>query len=174
MKIWDGTSATRSDTLVRKGPDGEDWKTITKELQATQKFLISLVGAEDLPDIVVEIKKLHNQILTLQVATGKLTVPEDVKTTVVEISAKIDKLHNIYAHAAEVLQTVNLLQCQLLNLGKRIDSHTEKTSRKHTSLENRVAAWQRASEGRWNERLDKAEEQLGAISLALGLKKFGE
>ena len=175
MKIWNGTSSTRPDSLVRKGPDGEDWRTIIKELQATQRFLVNLAGnASDIPSLIEEVKALHKQILTLQIATCQLTVPEDVKARVNEIDVKIDKLHNIYAHAAEVLQTVNFLQRQLLNLGRRIDTHIEETDRKQLSLENRLASWQRINEEQWNDRLEKAEEQLGAISLAMGLKKFGE
>ena len=175
MDIWNGTSSTRPDPLVRKSPDGEDWKTIVKELQATQKFLMNLVGnASSMPDLITEIEALHKQILMLQISAAKLIVPEDVKARVDEIDAKIDKLHNIYAHAAEVLQTVNFLQRQLLNLGRRIDTHIEETDRKQLSLENRLASWQRINEERWNSRLEKVEEQLGAISLAIGLKKFGE
>lgn len=175
MRVWDGTSATRSDSLVRKSPDGEDWKTIVKQLRGTQTFLMNLAdNASGMPSLLTEIEALHKQILTLQVATGKLTVPEDVKARVDEINVKVDKLHSIYAHAAEVLQTVNFLQRQLLNLGRRIDTHIEETDRKQLSLENRLANWQQTNEERWHNRLEKVEEQLGAVSLAMGLKKFGE
>lgn len=175
MDIWNGTSVTRPDPLVRKKPDGEDWKTIIEELQATQKFITSLaVNMDTMPNLLEDIKAYQKQLQSMQVAINQLTVPEDIKIQVIELSAEMKKLHSVYSHASEVLQTVNLLQRQLLNLGRHIDNHVEETNQKHISFENRVANWQRANEERWNDRLQKAEEQLGAISLALGLKKFGE
>lgn len=175
MKIWNGLSATREDALIRKGPDGEDWKTITRQLQATQEFIVNLaVNADAMPDLVNDIKAKQRDLGSLQASIAKLTVPEDVMKRVDQLEDQMTKLRDIYSHAAEVLQTVNLLQRQLLNLGRRIDDHIEKSSRKQVAFENRVANWQRANEERWNIRLDKAEEQLGAVSLALGLKQFGE
>ena len=175
MKIWNGLSATREDALVRKGPDGEDWKAITRQLQATQEFVVNLAANADvMPSLVADIKAKHAQLCSLQASIAQLTVPEDMRTQVDQLEKKLAKLQDIYEHAAEVLQTVNFLQRQLLNLGKRIDDHVEKSDRKILSFENRVANWQRGHEERWYERLEKAEEQLGAISLALGIKKFGE
>jgi len=175
MKIWNGLSATREDALVRKGPDGEDWKTITRQLQATQEFVANLAANADvMPSLVADIKAKHNQLCSLQASIAQLTVPENVKTQVDQLEERLVKLRDIYEHAAEVLQTVNFLQQQLLNLGKRIDDHIEKSNRRLLAFENRIANWQRSNEERWNTRLNSAEEQLGAISLALGIKKFGE
>ncbi len=175
MKIWDGTSETRDDPSVRKRPDGHDWRTITAELKATQQFVISLAAnANDMPNLVEDVKARQKQLESVQKSINKLTVPDDVKACVDKLKMDMEKLRSIYAHASEVLQTVRFLQQQLLNLNKRIDDHAENTDQKIASLENRVAHWQRVSEKRWSTRLDRAEEQLGAVSLALGLKKFGE
>jgi conjugal transfer/entry exclusion protein len=175
MKVWDGTSGTRIDPLVRKGPDGDDWRTITAELQATQKFVANLASNADvMPDLVGDIESKQGELESLQEAIAGLTLPEDVKARIDVLEEDLIKLHRIYTHAAEVLQTVNFLQRQLLNLGRRIDKHVEETARKSLAFENRVANWQRANEDRWHSRLEKAEEQLGAISLALGLKTYGE
>lgn len=175
MKIWDGTSETRDDPSVRKRPDGHDWRTITAELKATQQFVVSLAAnADNMPNLVEDIKACHKQLESVQESISKLTVPDDVKAHVDELRIGMEKLRSIYVHASEVLQTVRFLQRQLLNLNKRIDDHAENTDQKIASLENRVAHWQRVSEARWGARLDKAEEQIGAIALALGMKKFGE
>jgi len=175
MKIWNGLSETRNDALIRKGPDGEDWKTITHELQATQEFLINLAAnADAMPNLVENIKAKQKELSLLQVSMAKLTCPENVKKQVDQLEEEMVKLHSIYQHAAEVLQTVNFLQRQLLNLGRRIDEHIEKTDRSQLAFKNQVANWQRTQEERWHDRLKKAEEQLGAISLALGIKTFGE
>lgn len=174
MKVWDGTSVTRSDTLIRKGPDGNDWHTITQQLQATQEFVANLaVNADAMPNLVQEIEAKQENLQVLQDAIAKLTVPEDVEAHVDSLEKEMKELRNVYQHAAEVLQTVNMLQQQLLNLGRRIDEHIEETDRKQVSLENRIASWQRKNEALWIKRLEKAEDQIGAVSLALGLKTFG-
>lgn len=175
MNIWDGLSLTRQDVTVRKAPDGEDWKTITKEVQAVQEFLISLASnAENMPNLVEDIKTKQKDLKELQDAITKLKTPEDLMKRLEEIENRMVDLSNIYSHASEVLQTVQFLQRQLLNLGKRIQNHISETDVKYRAFENRVANWQKANEERWHTRLEKAEEQLGAIALALGIKKFGE
>jgi len=175
MKVWDGTSETRSDPTVRRGPDGGDWKAITKELQATQEFVVNLaVNADAMPNLVKEVKARQDQLGSLQVAISKLEAPENLKLQMVELSVAVEELRSIYVHASEVLQTVNFLQRQLLNLGRRIDSHIEETKQNRSAFENQMTHRQRVNEKRWNDRLSKAEEQLGTISLALGLQKFGE
>jgi DNA repair ATPase RecN len=175
MNIWDGTSATREDVQVRKAPDGDDWRTITQQMQMTQKFIANLASnADAMPDLLKDIEAKRQDLELLQNDIAKLTVPEDVKIRVDDLEREMDDLRLVYKHAAEVLTTVNFLQRQLLNLGRRIDNHVEEIGRQYTSFENRVANWQRANEDRWNKRLEKAEEQIGAISLALGLKTFGE
>ena len=175
MKIWDGTSETRDDPSVRKRPDGHDWRTITAELKATQQFVVSLAAnANDMPNLVEDVKARQEQLESVQESISKLTVPDDLKVQIEELKGELEKLRSIYAHASEVLQTVRFLQGQLLNLNKRIDNHAEDTDQKIASLENRVAHWQRVNEERWSTRLDNAEEQLGAVALALGMKKFGE
>lgn len=175
MKIWNGLSETRDDALTRKGPDGEDWKTITRQLQTTQEFVINLAtNADAMPDLVEDIKVKQRELSLLRASMAKLTVPEDVKKQVDQLEEEMTKLHDIYQHAAEVLQTVNFLQRQLLNLSRRIDEHIEESDRRQLAFENKVANWQRTNEERWNSRLEKAEEELGAVSLALGIKTFGE
>ncbi len=175
MKIWNGLSSTRDDALVRKSPDGEDWRTITRELQTTQEFLANLASnADAMPDLVRAIKTKQREVSSLQAAIAGLSLPEDVKEQVAKLTEEMVKLHSIYKHAAEVLQTVNFLQRQLLNLGNRIDEHVQETDKSQRVFRNQFNSWQRTHEDRWDDRLKKAEEQLGAISLALGLKKFGE
>lgn len=175
MKIWNGLSSTRDDMLVRKSPDGEDWRTITRELQTTQEFLVNLASnADAMPDLVSAIRTKQREVSSLQAAIAGLSPPEDVKEQVDKLAEEMVKLHGIYTHAAEVLQTVNFLQRQLLNLGRRIDEHVQKTDKSQLAFKNQFNSWQRIHEDRWDDRLKKAEEQLGAISLALGLKKFGE
>lgn len=175
MKIWPGTSATRPDPQANKSPDGSDWSAITKELRATQEYLLNLtLNADEMPDLVADIQARQKQLNSLKVSICQLTVPEDIMLRVKQLEEEMVKLHSIYTHAAEVLETVQFLQRQLLNLGKQITIHVEETERKHISFVNQVANWQRTNEERWITRLDSAEEQLGAIALALGLKKFGE
>lgn len=175
MKIWDGTSESRSDPQVRKRPDGHDWKTITQELCNTQKFVVSLAAnADDMPNLVEDIKARQRQLESVQDSISKLTVPDDLKIQIDGLQSDMETLRSIYVHASEVLETVRFLQRQLLNLNRRIDEHSAETDKRLTAFENRVAHWQRVMEERWSTRLDKAEDQLGAIALALNLKKFGD
>jgi hypothetical protein len=175
MKTWDGTSPTRPDALVRKSPDGVDWKTITKELQELQIFVGNLaVNAEAMPDLVKEIKVKKRQLDSLSSELSSLTPPDDVIKRVDKIEETMEELRSVYVHAAEVLQTVSLLQRQLLNLNARIEDHIEDSKTKRIAFENKVVNWQRSNEARTEERLAKAEKMLGTISLALSLKKFGE
>jgi len=175
MKIWNGLSSSRDDALVRKSPDGEDWRTITRELQATQEFLANLASnADAMPDLVRAIETKKREVSSLQAAIAGLSPPEDVKKQVDKLAEEMVKLHGIYTHAAEVLQTVNFLQRQLLNLGNRIDEHVERIDKSQRAFRNQFNSWQRSHEDKWHDRMKKVEEQLGAISLALGLKKFGE
>ena len=47
--VWDGTSGTRPDATVKRGPDGTDWRTLVGEVRALQTQLqplgISAAGA---------------------------------------------------------------------------------------------------------------------------------
>ena len=175
MHIWSGTSATRPDTLVRKAPDGDDWKTITRELQSTQEFLLNVIAnAREMPNLVKDASSVKKQLDCFRDAIGKLTAPKDVRICIDKFEEKLKELSKVYTHAAEVLQTVKFLQQQLLNLNRRIDTHVEEVSRNSKVFETRAANWQRSREDNWNERLEKLEDQTGAISLALGLKTFGE
>jgi conjugal transfer/entry exclusion protein len=175
MKVWSGTSATRPDTLIRKSPDGEDWKQITKELQATQEFVANLVAnATVMPNLAEDIKAKEKKLDSLQDAIGKLTAPKDVKICITKFEDELHELRKIYKHASDVLQTVNFLQQQLLSLSRQMGKHADETKRNYAVFENRATNWQRANEERWNKRLEKAEDQIGAISLALGLKTFGD
>jgi uncharacterized protein Yka (UPF0111/DUF47 family) len=175
MKVWSGTSATRPDTLIRKSPDGEDWKQITKELQATQEFVVNLVAnATVMPNLAEDIKAKEKKLDSLQDAIGKLTAPKDVKICITKLEDELGELRKIYKHASDVLQTVNFLQQQLLSLSRQMGKQAEEAKRNYGVFENRAANWQRANEERWNKRLEKAEDQIGAISLALGLKSFGD
>lgn len=175
MKVWDGTSATRSDAMARKAPDGEDWKVITQEVQNTQEFLANLVAnAHAMPNLVKDAKAVKKKLDSLQDAIGKLTAPEDVRAHIVKFEEELKELSKVYTHAAEVLQTVKFLQQQLLNLSRRIDERSEEMTGNYRVFENRAGNWQRSREDAWNKRLEKLEDQVGAISLALGLKTFGE
>ena len=156
MKIWNGLSSTRDDALVRKSPDGEDWRTITRELQTTQEFLANLASnADAMPDLVRAVKTKQREISSLQAAIAGLSPPEDVKEQVAKLTEEMVKLHSIYKHAAEVLQTVNFLQRQLLNLGNRIDEHIQETNKSQRVFRNQFNSWQRTHEDRWHERLRK-------------------
>jgi len=45
--VWDGTSDSRPDADVKRGPDGEDWAKMTEEVQALQTQLQVLhIGAD--------------------------------------------------------------------------------------------------------------------------------
>lgn len=175
MKVWDGTSPTRPDIFARKAPDGDDWKTITHELQVTQEFLVSLAeNADAMPNLVEEIKAKGEELKSLQHAISKLTVPEDVIVQVDELAERMEELSNVYQHAADVLGTVQFLQQQLVNLGKRMDAFEKELRQQVTSFRNKTAHWQQVNEERWNKRLAELEKQSGAIALALGIKSFGE
>lgn len=175
MEVWNGASPTRPDPLVRKGPDGVDWKTITAELQATQRFLVNLaVNAEEMPDLIEEIESKQKQLSDIGSRLSKLTPPDDVIERVDSMEEAMAELRSVYVHAAEVLQTVSLLQRQLLNLNARIEDHIDDNKTKRVAFENKVVNWNRVNEVRTEERLAKAEKLLGAISLALSIKKFGE
>jgi DNA repair ATPase RecN len=174
MKVWDGTSPTRPDPLVRKGPDGVDWKTITGELQKLQTFVVNLSdNAKEMPNVVEEVKERAGEIRSLSAKISKLKVPEDVVKRVVAMEDKIEELWRVYSHAQEVLETVGLLQRQLLSLDERIDENIAASERSRVAFENRVANWQRTVSGRTDERLKKLEEDTGTIGLALGIKKLG-
>jgi len=175
MKIWNGLSASRDDALVRKSPDGEDWRRITRELQITQEFVANLASnATGMPDLVRGMAARQKELCSLQASISQLSVPEDVREEVDQLSEEMAKLRDIYKHAAEVLQTVNFLQRQLLNVSNRINAHVKATDKSQLVFKNQFNNWQRTHEDRWDNRLRLIEEQLGAISLALGLKKFGE
>jgi len=175
MKVWDGTSPSRPDPLVRKSPDGVDWKTITDELQKLQTFVVNLSdNAEEMPNVVEEIKKRARQISNLKAQVAGLTAPEDVMKLVMVMGEELEEMRSVYVHAGEVLQTVNLLQRQLVNLNTRITEHIEDNKTRRIAFENKVSNWQRVNEARSEKRLAKLEEDSGALSLALGLKKYGE
>ena len=174
MKVWDGTSPSRPDALIRKGPDGTDWKKITTELQKVQTFVVNLAAnAEEMPDVVEEVKKRARQISSLKAQIADLTAPEDVMKRITLMGAELEEMRSIYVHAGEVLQTVNLLQRQLLNLNARITEHIEDNKTKRIAFENKVANWQRVTESRTEDRLSKLEDDTGIIGLALGIKKLG-
>ncbi len=175
MKVWDGTSPTRPDPLVRKGPDGVDWKTITDELQKLQTFVSNLSeNAQEMPNVVKEVRKRARQISNLKSQIADLTAPEDMMKRIILMGEEMEALRSVYVHAGEVLQTVHLLQRQLLNLSARIDNHVGDNKTKRIAFENKVANWQRVNEARTEERLTKLEKDSGSLSLALGLKQFGE
>jgi DNA repair ATPase RecN len=179
MHVWDGTSGSRSDATSGKSPDGKDWRAITKELQETQTFVTNLASNVDaMPNLLGDIEKKREILDSLQQEVDKLTAPEDVVLKIEALEKKfeedLDEYRKIHTHASEVLRSVNFVQRQLANLGRRIDKHVEETNRQHKSFENKAASWQRTNEARWMERLDTLENQFGELSLAFGLENFGE
>ena len=179
MQIWNGTSGSRLDPTSGKSPDGKDWKAITKELQETQTFVMNLASNVDvMPNLLEDIEKKQEILDSLQQEVDQLTPPRDVVLKIEALEKKFDtdleEYRKIHTYASEVLRTVNFFQRQLANLGRHIDKHIEETNRQHKSFENKAANWQRTNEARWIERLDTLENQLGELSLAFGLKNFGE
>ena len=159
MKVWDGTSPSRPDALVRKGPDGTDWKKITSEMQKVQTFVANLAAnAEEMPNVVEEVKKRARQISNLKAQIAGLTAPEDVMKRIAVLGADLEEMRNIYVHADEVLQTVRLLQRQLLSMDARISESIEDANTKRIAFENKVANWQRITGERTEKRLKKLEE----------------
>ena len=179
MHVWDGTSGSRSDPTSGKSPDGKDWKAITRELQKTQTFVTNLASNVDsMPNLLGDIEKKQETLDELQHEVDKLTAPEDVVLKIKALEKKFDtdleEYRKIHKYASEVLRTVNIFQRQLANLGRRMDKHTDEVTKNHKSFENKASNWQRTNEERWIERLDTLENQLGELSLALGLGNFGE
>ena len=175
MEIWDGTSATRDDAGVRKAPDGEDWKVLTRHVQEAQRFALNLAeNAQDMPSLVEEILRRKKELDALQRDIGRLTAPEDVKKQVETLRIRLDEMHAVYKHAAEVLDAVQLLQVQLINLNARMKEHVAENKKQRTSFENKVAHWQQVNEKRWADRLTAVEEENSKISLTLNLRAFGE
>ena len=179
MHVWDGSSGSRADPTSGKSPDGKDWKAITKELQETQTFVTNLASNVDaMPNLLGDIEKKQEILDSLQQEVDKLTAPEDVVLKIEALEKKfeedLEEYRKMHTYASEVLRTVNIFQRQLSNLGRRIDRHVEETNRQHKSFENKAANWQRINETRWIEKLDTLENQLGELSLAFGLKNFGE
>ena len=166
MKVWDGTSPSRSDPLVRKGPDGTDWKKITSELQKVQTFVVNLAAnAEEMPNVVEEVKSRVKQLDLIGSQLAKLKVPEDLTKRMNALEEKVEEMCGIYVHAGEVLQTVKLLQRQLLSMDARIREGVTDAETKRIAFENRVSNWQRVTERRVNERLKKLEEDAGTVGV---------
>lgn len=175
MEIWDGTSATRDDTGVRKAPDGEDWKVLTRHVQEAQRFALNLAeNAKDMPSLVGEILRRKKELDALRRDIVKLTAPEDVKKQVETLRVRLDEMHAVYKHAAEVLDAVQLLQVQLVNLSNRMREHVAEAKTQRAAFENKVTHWQQLNEKRWTDRLTAIEETNNQISLVLNLKAFGE
>lgn len=175
MEIWDGTSATRADMGVRKAPDGDDWKVLVRHVQETQRFALNLAeNARDMPSLVSEILSRKKELDALHRDIVKLTAPEDVKKQVETLRVRLDEMHAVYKHAAEVLDAVQLLQVQLINLNAQMKEHVAENKRQRTSFENKAAHRQQVNEKRWADRLATVEAELTTVSLALNLKTFGE
>ncbi len=175
MKIWDGTSSTRNDAGVRKAPDGHDWRMLTQQLRETQKFALDLAdNSQNMPSLVTEMLSRKKELDVLQRDIAKLTAPEDVKKQVDILRIKLEEMHSVYEHAAEVLDAVQLLQVQLVNLNSQMQEHIAENKKQRTSFENKAAHWQQVNEKRWADRLTAVEAELTTISLVLNLRAFGE
>ncbi len=148
---------------------------LVRHVQETQRFALNLAeNARDMPSLVGEILSRKKELDALHRDIVKLTAPKDVKKQVETLRVKLDEMHAVYKHAAEVLDAVQLLQVQLINLSNRMREHVSETTRQRTAFENKIAHWQQVNEQRWANRLTAVEEENSKISLALNLKAFGE
>jgi len=124
--------------------------------------------------LVGEILRRKKELDALQRDIGRLTAPEDVKKQVETLRIRLDEMHAVYKHAAEVLDAVQLLQVQLVNLSNRMREHVAEAKTQRTAFENKVTHWQQLNEKRWADRLAAIEEMNNNIARVLNLKAFGE
>jgi hypothetical protein len=165
IKVWDGTTPNRSNLMDVKSPDFKDYLIIVRQIQQLQTAFNNATGnLALLPSVKNLFADIQCQIDEFQRQINNLILPDDVKDSIVDLSARIDdqdtrKDVNILKRDIEILKVqLDQNQLQVLKLQKAFASDV-------TAFQSKVWTNLRTLEKEIKERLDRVEKKLENVSI---------
>jgi len=137
-KVWNGTTPTRPDLTASRNPDAADWRAITAEIQAVQKFLLVLAANIDtLPNLPETLTEVDDKLTALAAKANALSVPADVVAEVNTLKDHVAKYDTRQQHA-DLRASVKRMFMRLKQLDKSFKEFRTASTRAAESFENQV------------------------------------
>ena len=172
IKVWDGSSQTRTDLSSIKNPDHGDYVRIVTELQKLQvAFLNTLQNIELIPNLQGEFDKALAAIVAVQEKIKKLTPPP-------VLDEKLQSLEQAFVDQSPKKDLASLRQ-DIVALKLQCDKNQLQVLRLQEAFSTQVAGFQNRV---WNtiktlekdlrERLAVAEKKLESVSTITTIQKL--
>jgi len=98
-EVWDGTTPRRLSLDAVTAPDHSDWMALTRELQATQRYILNLSGSlEAMPNFDKLFKEAAARINSLFSELELLTPPADLQGDIAAMQQKLENLDTRTEH----------------------------------------------------------------------------
>jgi len=98
-KVWDGITAARPDLRVTQPPTYGDWLAMLAELQAIQRYILSLSdNMATMPNIKETIEDMVLRIEDLNKELSELDPPADLHKEMAEVRKELDDLDIRHEH----------------------------------------------------------------------------
>lgn len=91
--VWNGTTAGRPDLNTVTPPDHRDWVALVREVQAVQKYVLSLTSnIEVMPDLAEDLQRSSQQLDKLAKGLEKLQLPDDLHSEMTQLREAVTEL----------------------------------------------------------------------------------
>lgn len=172
-KIWDGRSATRSNLTDICAPGHEDWCTITREMQATQRYLLDLTDTlETMPNLKQAIEDGRSNIAAYLRKVKDMALPADLKKDVEAVKERIDKLDGISERLDTLIRLVQALQQQLFAHTADYQKFKNNVKKYEQGMENKTRLRMGQFEKTTNERVQELTQRINDISELLSFQQI--
>jgi exonuclease VII large subunit len=169
IRVWDGTTPTRSNLSDVKNPDHMDYIFLVVELQKLQEAFLYLVqNIELMPNLQGELDKALNTIVALQEQLTALTPPQDLKDKIENFERALSeqdtrkKLATLHGTSEGLRTQVDKHQLQVLELQKTFATQV-------TAFQSKIWNALQKLERDMQSRLEATEEQLKDVSVKLSI-----
>jgi len=170
-KIWDGRSAARSNLTDICAPGYEDWCTITRELQATQRYLLDLTDTlETMPNLKQLIEDGRSNIAAYLRKVKDMTLPADLKRDVKAVEKRIDKLDGIDERLDTLIRLVQALQQQLFAHTADYQKFKDNVKKYEQGMENKTRLRMGQYEKATSKRVQELTQRVNDISELLSFQ----
>lgn len=174
IKVWDGSSQTRTDLSSIKNPDHGDYVRIVTELQKLQAaFLNTLQNIELIPNLQGEFDKALEAIVAVQEKIKKLTPPPTLNEKIQNLEQALAD-QNPKKDLTSLRQDIVALKLQCDKNQLQVLRLQEAFATQVTGFQNRVWNTIKALEKDLKERLEIAEKKLESVSIGTSIRKLLE
>ena len=164
-KVFDGTHQQRPDLAAIIPPEYVDYIILTRELAATQEYLLNLAqNNEIMPDLDGILKAAIKKIEAVQKDVKKVTPPARLKVRLGKLETKIKELDSrkavasIRSEMASLRDTIDTNQLQVLRLQESFANEVK-------GFQNRMLNMFKKLEQEATDRLDDLEDKMSKVHL---------